>query len=194
MYIHTHAYTHISISISIYKYVYIYRRACTPRPLSCYRAARPAIDPYIKTIQQNTCIHIYTYTPLYRYISAHLSIYIYIDTPASLAPPRAVVPPGRHRSSRVVKPVQKRNRSHTIMIVYPRETPPHIRTEHGPAPSGTPPPAQPPPPPQTRRTQSHRAPTPLKRPMLAPEGGPRPHTRQKQGHKQTRTNTQTVYI
>ena len=45
----------------------------------------------------------------------------------------------------------------------------HLPTsgQHGPAPSGTPPPAQPPPPPQTRETQSHSAPTPLKRPMIA---------------------------
>ena len=50
----------------------------------------------------------------------------------------------------------------------------HLPTpgQHGPAPSGTPPPAQPPPPPQTRETQSHSAPNPLKRPILAPEGGP----------------------
>ena len=49
----------------------------------------------------------------------------------------------------------------------------HLPTsgQHGPAPSGTPLPAQPPPPPQTRETQSHSAPTPLKRPMLTPEGG-----------------------
>jgi len=52
----------------------------------------------------------------------------------------------------------------------------HLPTsgQHGPAPSGIPPPAQPPPPPQTRETQSHSAPTPLKRPMLTLEGGPRP--------------------
>ena len=42
------------------------------------------------------------------------------------------------------------------------------------APSGTPPPAQQPPPPQTRETESHSASTPLKQPMLTPEGGPRP--------------------
>jgi len=50
----------------------------------------------------------------------------------------------------------------------------HLPTsgQHGPAPSGTPPPAQPPPPPQTRETQSHSAPTPLKRPMLTPNPGP----------------------
>jgi len=55
----------------------------------------------------------------------------------------------------------------------------HLSTsgQHGPAPSGTPPPAQPPPPPQTRETQSHSAPTPLKRPMLTPEGGPRPRVK-----------------
>jgi len=52
----------------------------------------------------------------------------------------------------------------------------HLPTsgQHGPAPSGTPPPAQPPPPPQTWETQYHSAPTPLKRPMPTPEGGPRP--------------------
>jgi len=52
----------------------------------------------------------------------------------------------------------------------------HLPTsgQHGPAPSGTPPLAQPTPPPQTRETQSHSVPTPLKRPMLTPEGGPRP--------------------
>ena len=52
-----------------------------------------------------------------------------------------------------------------------------ISGQHGPAPSGTPPPAQPPPPPQTRETQSHSAPTSLKRPMLTPEGGPRPRVK-----------------
>jgi len=60
-----------------------------------------------------------------------------------------------------------------MMMLTPER---HLPTsgQHGPAPSGTPPPAQPPPPPQTRETQSHSAPTPLKRPMLTPEGGPRP--------------------
>ena len=59
----------------------------------------------------------------------------------------------------------------------------HLPTsgQHGPAPSGAPPPAQPPPPLQTRETQSHSAPTrfptPLKRPMLTPEGGPRPRVK-----------------
>jgi len=44
----------------------------------------------------------------------------------------------------------------------PRDTSPH-QDNAGTTPGGTPPPAQPPPPPQTRRTQSHRAPTPIKR-------------------------------
>jgi len=57
--------------------------------------------------------------------------------------------------------------------IPPRDTSPH-QGSTGTAPSGTPPPVQPPPPPQTRRTQSHSAPTPLKRPMLTPEGEPRP--------------------
>jgi len=55
----------------------------------------------------------------------------------------------------------------------PRDTSPHQDSTDT-APGGTPPPAQPPPPPQTWETQSHSAPTPLKRPMLTPEGGPRP--------------------
>ena len=61
-----------------------------------------------------------------------------------------------------------------MMMMFTPER--HLPTsgQHGPAPSGTPPPAQPPPPPQTRETQSHSAPTLLKRPMLTPEGGPRP--------------------
>jgi len=51
----------------------------------------------------------------------------------------------------------------------------HLPTsgQHGLAPSGTPPP----PPPQTRETQSHSAPTPLKRPVLTPGGGPRPRVK-----------------
>jgi len=57
--------------------------------------------------------------------------------------------------------------------IPPRDTFPH-QDSTGTAPSGTLPPAQPPPLSQTRRTQSHSAPTPLKRPMLTPEGGPRP--------------------
>jgi len=52
--------------------------------------------------------------------------------------------------------------------IPPRDTSPH-QDSTGTAPSGTPPPAQPPPPPRTRGTQSHSAPTPLKRPMLTPE-------------------------
>ena len=58
------------------------------------------------------------------------------------------------------------------IIVYPRETPPHTRTARA-----QPPAAHrrlPPPPPQSRGTQSYSAPTPLKQPMLTPEGGPRP--------------------
>jgi len=55
----------------------------------------------------------------------------------------------------------------------PRDTSPH-QDSAGTAPGGTPPSAQPPPPPQTRGTQSQRAPTPLKRPMLTPKGGPGP--------------------
>ena len=53
-----------------------------------------------------------------------------------------------------------------MMMMFTPER--HLPTsgQHGPAPSGTPPPAQPPPPPQTRETQSHSAPTPLKRPGL----------------------------
>jgi len=60
--------------------------------------------------------------------------------------------------------------------VYPRETPPHIRTaraspqRHTAAGTAAPPP-------QTWGTQSHSAPTPLKRPMLTPEGGPRPRVK-----------------
>jgi len=57
--------------------------------------------------------------------------------------------------------------------IPPRDISSH-QDSTGTALSGTPPPAQPPPPPQTQGTQSHSAPTPLKRPMLAPEGGPRP--------------------
>jgi len=57
--------------------------------------------------------------------------------------------------------------------IPPRGTSPH-QDSTGTVPSGTPPPAQPPPPPQTWVTQSHSAPTPLKRTMLTPEGGPRP--------------------
>ena len=56
-----------------------------------------------------------------------------------------------------------------------RDTSPH-QDSTGTAPSGTPPPAQPPAPPQTRETQFHSAPAPLKRPMLTPEGGPRPRS------------------
>ena len=51
--------------------------------------------------------------------------------------------------------------------VNPRDTSPD-QDSTGTAPSGTPPTAQPPPPPQTRGTQSHSAPTPLKQPMLTP--------------------------
>jgi len=58
----------------------------------------------------------------------------------------------------------------------PRGTSPH-QDSTSTAPSGAPPPAQPPPPPQTRGTQSHSAPTPPKRPMLTPEGEPRPSQR-----------------
>ena len=59
---------------------------------------------------------------------------------------------------------------HTYLVcdddcIPPRDTSPH-QDSTGTAPSGTPLPAQPPPPPQTRETQSHSAPTPLKRPML----------------------------
>jgi len=56
------------------------------------------------------------------------------------------------------------------MIVYPRETPPHIRAaraspqRHTAAGTAAPTTAD-------RRTQSHSAPTPLKRPMLAPQAG-----------------------
>ena len=57
--------------------------------------------------------------------------------------------------------------------IPPRDTSPH-QDSTSTAPSGTPPPAQPPPPPLTWETQSHSAPTPLKRPMLTPKGGPRP--------------------
>jgi len=63
-----------------------------------------------------------------------------------------------------------------MICLPPRESPlPHqdqdsSSTSH----SGTPPPAQPRPPPQTRGTQSHSASTLLKRPMLTPNGGPRP--------------------
>jgi len=56
------------------------------------------------------------------------------------------------------------------------DTSPH-QDSAGTAPSGTPPPAQPPSPPQTRGTQSHSTPTPLKRFMLTPERGPRPRVR-----------------
>jgi len=60
-----------------------------------------------------------------------------------------------------------------MMIVFPRETSRH-QDSAGTAPSGTPPPAQQPLPPQTRGTQSHSAPTPLKRAMLTAEGWPVP--------------------
>ena len=49
------------------------------------------------------------------------------------------------------------------ICIPPRDTSPH-QDSAGTAPSGTPPPAPPPPPPQTQGTQSHSAPTPLKRP------------------------------
>ena len=52
-----------------------------------------------------------------------------------------------------------------MISIPPRDTSPY-QDSAGTAPSGTPPPAQPPPPPQTRGTQSHSAPTPLKRPVL----------------------------
>jgi len=59
-------------------------------------------------------------------------------------------------------------------LVYPRETPPHTRTARAqPAAAhrrrGSRPYHH-----QTRETQFHSAPTPLKRPMLTPERGPRP--------------------
>jgi len=60
-----------------------------------------------------------------------------------------------------------------MISIPPRDTSPH-QDSTGTVPSGTPPPAQQPPPPQTRKTQSHSVPTPLKRPMLTPERGPRP--------------------
>jgi len=87
------------------------------------------------------------------------------------------IPPTRH------KPNPRRHADPTyscmmmMMMMFTPER--HLPTsgQHGPAPSGTPPPAQPPPPPQTRETQSHSAPTPLKRPMLTPEGRPRPRVK-----------------
>jgi len=68
-----------------------------------------------------------------------------------------------------------------LICIPPRDTSPH-QDSAGTAPSGTPPPAQPPPPPQTRGTQSHSAPTPLKWPLLTPPrlvGAPpwRPYSR-----------------
>jgi len=56
-----------------------------------------------------------------------------------------------------------------MICLPPRDTSPH-QDSAGTAPSGTPPPVQPPLPPQKRRTQSHSARTPLKRPVLTPEG------------------------
>jgi len=83
-----------------------------------------------------------------------------------------------------------------MMMMFTPAPERHLPTsrQHWPAPSGTPPPSQPPPPPQTRReTQSHSAPTPLKRPMLTPEGegpGPESALRQARGrwsvHKRSR--------
>ena len=61
-----------------------------------------------------------------------------------------------------------------MMFTPERHLPTPGQHSAGTAPSGTPPPAQPPPPPQTRRTQSHSAPTLVKRAMLAPEGSHRP--------------------
>ena len=51
-----------------------------------------------------------------------------------------------------------------IMIVYPREAPPHTRTARAQPPAAHRRRHSRPPPPQTRGTQSHSAPTPLKRP------------------------------
>jgi len=51
-----------------------------------------------------------------------------------------------------------------MISISPTVTSPH-QDSTSTAPSGTPPPAQPPTPPQTRGTQSHSAPTPLKRPI-----------------------------
>jgi len=51
-----------------------------------------------------------------------------------------------------------------IICLLPRDTSPY-QDGAGTTPSVTPPPAQPPSPPQTRGTQSHSAPTPLKLPV-----------------------------
>jgi len=70
----------------------------------------------------------------------------------------------------VVPPTRERKRQ---ISVPPRDTSPN-QDSASTALSDTPPPAQPPPPSQTLETQSHSAPTPLKRPMLDPERGPGP--------------------
>ena len=71
--------------------------------------------------------------------------------------------------------MQMRTRVIDMCVIIPPPLPPtHTHPGLTRAPSGTPPPAQPaqpPPPPQTRGTQSHSAPTSLKRPMLTPKGG-----------------------
>jgi len=75
-----------------------------------------------------------------------------------------------------VRPLQSPHRGCRYRVddcLPPRDTSQH-QDSTGTTPSSTPPPSQPPPPPQTRGTQSHSAPTPLKRPMLTPEGGPGP--------------------
>jgi len=78
------------------------------------------------------------------------------------------------KEHRVYVNVRRRASLAMMMIsMPPRDTSPH-QDSAGAAPSGTPPPAQLSPPLQTRGTQSHSALTPPKRPMLAPEGGPRP--------------------
>ena len=61
-----------------------------------------------------------------------------------------------------------------VDMFTPQETPPRTRTGQAQPPAAHRRRHSRPPPPQTRGTQSHSAPTPLKRPMLATEGGPKP--------------------
>ena len=84
---------------------------------------------------------VFQVNPIYIYIHIYICIHRYIDT-------------STHSSICVrLFPTRQIVICVWLVIVYPRETPPHTRST-GTAPSGTLPPAQSPPPPQTWGTSS----------------------------------------